>query len=463
MMTPCEDLPNVCRVLLVDDEAMVRRATAQWLELSGFEVTALADAESALQRIERNFSGVLVTDVRMPGMDGLALMQAVLAIDPDIPVVLITGHGDVAMAVQSIRDGAYDFIEKPSTSEHLTDTIRRACEKRCLVLENRKLKHALENQQGAAKFLLGNSQAIDHLRMDLEILATTRADVLILGETGAGKGMVARTLHEISHRAGEPFVSINCGAIPETMFESELFGHESGAFTGAQDQRIGRFEFANGGTIFLDEIESMPMDMQVKLLKVIEDREVFRLGSNRAIPLDVRVVAATKVDLQEAAEQGTFRLDLYYRLNIAELHIPPLRQRREDILLLFEYFLAGNLKKDQANLPTLTSEDQSALLLHDWPGNVRELKNVADRFSLGLSAHRNMKALLGNTAGTVENVVDGMGLADQVARFEQALIEQALVKTNGNIGLVMNDLDLPRRTLNKKMERYQLLRKNYVE
>lgn len=315
------------QVLLIDDDPHLRQALSQTLDLAGLKVLALGDAQGVAEKIEKDWPGVVVSDIRMPGIDGLELLRQLRERDPDLPVLLITGHGDVPLAVQAMRAGAYDFLEKPFPSDQLLDSVRRALGLRRLVLENRSLRLALSDRQQLSARLVGQSPAMQRLREQIGALAATNADVLILGETGAGKEVVARALHDLSARRDGPFVAINAGALAESVVESELFGHEQGAFTGAQKRRIGKFEFANGGTVFLDEIESMSLDVQVKLLRLLQERVVERLGANQLIPLDIRVIAATKEDLRQAADQGRFRADLYYRLNVASLRIPPLRER----------------------------------------------------------------------------------------------------------------------------------------
>lgn len=451
------------RVFFIDDEEMVRKAASQWLRLAEFEVNAYTGAEEALRHINAEFEGVVVSDVKMPGMDGLALMQDVHSRDREIPVILVTGHGDISMAVKAMHDGAYDFIEKPSTSEKLIETVRRAVEKRRLVLENRRLRQVLQDKDSLEARLMGNGEGMAALRRQSAELAATSVNVMINGETGSGKGVVARCVHDLSRRREHPFVSINCGAIPEAIFESELFGHEGGAFTGAAKQRIGRFEYANYGTVFLDEVESMPLEAQVKLLQAIEEHQIQRLGSNELIPIDVRFVAASKVDLAAEAEQGRFRSDLYYRLNVAELHIPALRQRREDILLLFDYFTAEAARIHGRDVPTPSSADQGALLSHQWPGNVRELKNIAERYVLQLGDHTGGIAnLLGPGSSFALPVGEG-GLTEQVDAFERSMIHHALDRNGGNITAVTEELRIPRRTLNKKMQKYQLCRATFLK
>ncbi|HXK54571.1 MAG TPA: sigma-54 dependent transcriptional regulator, partial [Hyphomicrobiales bacterium] len=318
-------------ILLVDDDDDLRLTLAQGLELAGFAVEAFDHPGAVPERISKSFHGVLVTDIRLPGMDGIALMRTVLEIDPALPVVLITGHGDVSLAVESMKAGAYDFIEKPFATSELEAVVTRAVERRRLVLENRALREQLSGASGLEEQIVGRSPVAIELRKKVAMIAGTDADVLILGDTGAGKEVIARALHETGPRAAKHFVAINCAALPAEIIESELFGHEAGAFTGARDKRIGKLEHAQGGTVFLDEIESMPLDLQAKLLRVIETRSLERLGSNRQVTLDVRFLAASKADLARLSASGGFREDLYYRLNVVTIEVPPLAARREDV------------------------------------------------------------------------------------------------------------------------------------
>jgi two-component system C4-dicarboxylate transport response regulator DctD len=437
-------------VLFIDDEKHIRIANRQTLELAGFEVQCFASAEQALPHIALDWPGVVVCDIRLPGMDGLELRERVHRIDRDLPVILITGHGDISMAVNAIRDGAYDFIEKPFPAETLVETVRRAMDKRNLTLENRSLRTELQAQSVPGPRIVGRTLIMQRLRATVAQIADTNADVLLMGETGTGKELVARSLHEHSDRRDHNFVAVNCGAVPENLIESELFGHEAGAFTGANERRIGKFEHANGGTLFLDEIESMPLPVQVRLLRVLQEREVERLGSNTLIKLDIRVIAATKVDLKQLAVQGEFREDLYYRLNVVVIDIPPLRERREDIPLLFHHFLLVSSARYQRELPSPGQEALQSLLGHDWPGNVRELRNIAERFVLlGESCNYNLEQLMHGSEGEV-----GITLPEQVDCFEKSVIEQALAAHNGNIKATMTALGVPRKTLYDKMRKF---------
>jgi len=447
-------------IFFIDDEKHIRMANQQTLELAGFNVQSFNGPEKVLPLLSLEWPGVVVCDIKMPGMDGLTFLDKALQIDRDIPVILVTGHGDITMAVSAIRDGAYDFIEKPFAAEKLIETVRRALDKRALTLENRSLRRELEAQDVPGPRIIGRTPAMQRLRATIAQVANAGADILVLGETGTGKELVSRSLHEHSSRQDKNFVAVNCGAVPENLIESELFGHEPGAFTGANERRIGKFEYANGGTLFLDEIESMPLPVQVRLLRVLQERVVERLGSNKLIPLDLRVVAATKIDLKEACEAGTFRQDLLYRLNVVTLEIPPLRDRREDIPLLFHHFLLVANARYQMEAPLPASQQIRTLLTYNWPGNVRELRNLAERYTLlGESCGYDMEHLLYGTDD--ERNSNQVALPEQVDCFEKSVIEQMLISHKGNIKATMAALGVPRKTLYDKMKKYGLDKSNF--
>ena len=372
------------KIVFVEDDSSVRSSVTETLELADFEVHACESAERAIQHIAPGFPGIVISDVRLPGMDGFGLLRHVTAADPAIPVIMVTGHGDVSMAVQAMQEGAYDFIEKPFAMERLVEVATRAMEKRALTLEVNTLRRQLQDKCGIEAVILGQSAAVETLRRQIINLADTSADILLFGETGTGKELVARCLHDYSERRKHNFVALNCGGLPETLFESEIFGHEAGAFTNAGKRRVGKIEHAHGGTLLLDEIESMPLAFQVKLLRALQERKIERLGSNEQVPVDFRIVAATKADLKELSEQQKFRSDLYYRLNVAVLELPPLRERREDIPILFEHFVLQAAVRYGREAPALDGHHVRRLMANDWPGNVRELRNAADRFVLGL-------------------------------------------------------------------------------
>ncbi|NLP61308.1 sigma-54-dependent transcriptional regulator [Paraburkholderia sacchari] len=443
------------RVLYVEDDELVRRAGVQSLQLAGFEAAGFANAEAALPLVDAEFAGVVVSDIRLPGMSGLDLLAQCHERAPDVPVILVTGHGDISMAVQAMRDGAYDFIEKPFASERLIETVRRALERRTLMLENLALRRELAGQDTLAPRIIGKSPAIEQVRRLIANIAPTDASVLINGDTGAGKELIARSLHELSPRRDRPFVAVNCGALPEPMFESEMFGYEPGAFTGAAKRRIGKLEHATGGTLFLDEIESMPLALQVKLLRVLQDGVLERLGSNQPVRVDLRVVAAAKGDMMEHVAAGTFRRDLLYRLNVVTIALPPLAERREDIVPLFEHFLLDAAVRYQRPAPLLTERDRMRLAQRDWPGNVRELRNAADRYVLGIPDDVAPQAASGAD--------DALPLKERVEQYERALIADALQQTHGAVAQAAERLQMAKATLYEKMRRYGLVARGESE
>lgn len=434
------------RILLIDDEEEMRRSSAQALELFGLEVDTFSSAEPVLELVGYAFDGVVVSDIRMPGMDGMTLLQRIREVDAEVPVILVTGHADVQLAVSAMRAGVYDFLEKPFTVQHLAGIIRRAMDRRSLVLENRRLRAVAGKRDDIEARLPGRTQVMVDLRYRLRAIGATDADTLIIGETGSGKEVVARALHDISTRADKPFFAINCAALPENLIESELFGHEAGAFPGALRPRYGKFEHGRGGTILLDEIGSMPFDLQAKFLRVLQERVITRLGSNEPVPLDVRFIATSKVDLQNEVAAGRFRADLLYRLNVATLHVPSLAQRQADIPLLFFQLVreaAARYMRSDVDVPAeLTAE----IAGRSWPGNVRELRNAAERFVLGLDANPENRFQLG----------EPQRLADKVAAYERGLISSALAAHGGRVKPVYEQLGVSRKTLYEKMQKYGL-------
>ncbi len=439
------------RILFVDDEEHLRLSSMQTLELAGFNVTCFSSAERVADNVSRNFDGIVITDIRMPGTDGLALMQQLLEIDAELPVVLITGHGDVQLAVEAMRAGAYDFIEKPFAASHLADVAGRALEKRRMTLELRQLRSAVGGRDKLEARLMGRAPIMVEIRRKIRAIAETEADVLIIGDTGTGKEVAARALHAISPRRDQPFVAINCGALPADLIENELFGHEAGAYPGATRARFGKFEHARHGTVFLDEIESMPFALQVKLLRAIQERAITRLGSNEPIELDVRFIATSKSDLETAAKEGHFRQDLLYRLNVATLRMPALSERIEDIPRLFTHLVneaATRYRREIMDIPPATL---AGLASRKWPGNVRELRNAADRFVLGLGFDDTPPS---NSNGLAS-------LAEQVGAFERNTIAATLAANGGSVKKTYETLALSRKSLYEKMQKYGLSREDF--
>ena len=437
---------NDLTVLIVEDDPHVLLGCQQALALEDIRSEGVGSAEQALALVGDNFPGIVISDIRLPGMDGLVRLKQRKGRDRTLPVVLITGHGDISMAVGAMRDGAYDFMEKPFSPERLVDVARRALEQRSLAREVWSLRRQLAERDSLEGRIIGRSPAMQQLRELIANVADTSANVLIEGETGTGKELVARCLHDFSRRQPQQFVALNCGGLPENLFESEIFGHEANAFTGAGKRRIGKIEHAHGGTLFLDEVESMPLNLQIKLLRVLQERTLERLGSNQSIDVDCRVIAATKSDLDQLSKASQFRSDLYYRLNVVTLELPPLRERREDILQLFEYFLQQSSLRFDRTAPELDNQTVSSLMSHDWPGNVRELRNVAERFALGLPAFKKPGS----------NAAQGLGFSEAVEAFERNLLTDALQRSGGNLTQASQELGMAKTTLFDKVKKYGL-------
>ncbi|MCA2013426.1 sigma-54 dependent transcriptional regulator [Cereibacter sphaeroides] len=451
---------NRGRILLVDDDTDLRLSTAQALDLAGFDVTDSDQPEDIPALISFGFNGIVVTDIRMPRLDGISLMNQIHALDREIPVILITGHSDVQLAVRAMREGAHDFIEKPFSGTQLAETCARALDYRRLVLENRVLRAAAGQKDDLEQRLVGRSNAIVDLRRRVRTIGPAEADVLIIGDTGTGKEVVARAMHDLSSRAAKPFIAIDCAALPETQIESELFGHEPGAFPGAMRTRYGRFEHARGGTVLLDDIGSMPMAVQGKLLRVIQERTIQPLGSNETRPVDIRFIATSRTPLEEEVNEGRFRADLFYRLAVVSLTVPPLTARREDIPLLFARLLTEAAARHRIDPVTPSPTMVEALLGRDWPGNVRELRNAAERTALGLGIEAP-----GDTAAVGDDGGEGRAgkLSDRVAAFEKSEIERALLASGGALKPVYESLGLSRKTLYEKMQKLGIDKSQYSD
>jgi len=426
------------RVLFVEDDAELRDATVQRLELEGIAVIACESAEAALAQVDAAFGGIVVSDIRMPGMDGLQLFARLRALDPELPVILVTGHADVAMAVGALREGAFDFLTKPFAADMLIAAVRRALDQRRLVIDNRQLRAAAAAADEQGDPLVGDSPAMAQLRRTIRQLAHADIDVLVEGETGTGKELVALQLHRLGPRRGKPFVAVNCAALPAALAESELFGHAADSVPQTRVSRTGQIEASSGGTLLLDEIDSMPLSIQATLLRVLEEREVHPIGADRPRAVNLHVIATSKRPLEEHVAAGTFRSDLFYRLDIMRVRVPPLRERQDDIAQLFAAFVAE--ARDKLDLPGRIDMDRVRLRLqrHDWPGNVRELRNYAFRVVLG------------------DEAVSPQGqssLPDRVRAFERAAIEDSLRTHGGRVSAALRELGLPRKTFYDKVTR----------
>jgi len=452
------------KVFLVDDEKVVRLSLKRELQNKNYEVEDFESAQEALSFISEDWPGVLVSDVSMPQMNGLTLMEKVKEVDPEIPVILITGKGNISMAVKAIQKGAYDFLEKPFATEAFIDAVKRAKEKRQLVMEVRSLQARINRQGETKNTIIGKSASTERLRQIITSIADADADILLVGETGTGKDLVAQNIHQASKRRDYNFTAINCGAMPENIIESELFGHEAGSFTGADRRRIGKFEHTNKGTVFLDEIESMPLHLQVKLLRVIQEKSIERVGSNETIPLDIRIIAATKIDLKLASEKNLFREGLYYRLNVVQITLTPLRERIEDIPLLFHHLVMDACSRYNQKTPPVPSPEYiQELQARGWEGNVRELRNEADKFVLGLPESHPPSTKNGLQLSMQQALQNPpSGLNNQLAAVEKNLIAQELTRNKGDIKRTYTNLGLSRQTLYNRLKALGLKRKYFI-
>jgi DNA-binding NtrC family response regulator len=447
----------VRRVLVADDELNMRRVLEAMLRREGYEVVTAANGQEALSGMRADVHTV-ITDLKMPVLDGMALLKKLSAEYPDVPVVMITAHGSVENAVEAVKLGAFDYLEKPFEQEQIRQVVAKAINTYALARQNARP----EEPSIRGRFrLVGQSAAIRQIYAVVEKVANTPSTVLITGESGTGKELIARALHENSSRHAGPFIKINCAAIPKTLMESELFGYEKGAFTGAVGAKPGRFELAHGGTLFLDEIGEIPVEMQVKLLRVLQESEFERVGGIRTIKVDVRLVTATNRDLLQDISAGSFREDLYYRLNVVPIHIPPLRERREDIPLLLEHFLAKFNDRLKKQIGSVSAEAIARMVSYHWPGNIRELENMMERTMLfcdrpeigvsdlppeigGLPA---APAAASPAAASLKEAVRA-----ETERVERELIQKALDETGGNVTQAARKLKISRKSLQTKMK-----------
>jgi DNA-binding NtrC family response regulator len=450
------------KILVVDDENYMREIVRHALENTGFRVEEAADGKAALQMIRRYPYDVIVTDLRMPGSPGEKILEEALSIFPETIVIIMTGFGNIQTAVEAIRCGAYDYLPKPFQLDELVMRVEKGLQERKLKSENNLLRSELHEKYQSSS-LVGNSPAMHQIYRMATLVADKTSTVLITGETGTGKELVARAIHYSGPRKNQPMVCVNCGAIPSSLLEDELFGHVKGAFTGAHQHRIGRFEQANHGTLFLDEVGNMPADLQVKLLRVLQEREFQKVGGTNTIKVDVRIIAATNVDLQEKVKKGEFRDDLYYRLNVIPIQIPPLRQRPEDIPLLVSHFVKKYCIEQQQPLKQVSHPAMKQLAVFDWPGNVRQVENAVE-MAVALSGDRQFLDLadfpiVGDT-GTdgldlhrIDIPEEGLDFNTVVSDLERRLILRSLEATGGNKKKAASLLRLKRTTFVEKLKR----------
>ena len=451
-------------VLVVVDEACIRQSLKHVLQDEGYQVTAVESGEDCLNFLGKKRADVVLLDIWLPGIDGLETLARIRESENPPVVVMISGHGTIETAVRATKKGAFDFIEKPLSIEKTLLTLKHATEELALSVQNRQLRHKLEGDYR----IIGNSVPMKALRQQLALAAPTNGRVLVYGESGTGKELIARMIHRLSVRRRGPLVAVNCAAFPETLLESELFGHVRGAFTGATTTKPGKFELANGGTLLLDEVGEMPLSLQPKLLRVLQEREVDRLGDTRPAPVDVRVVGTTNRQLKSMVAEGRFRSDLYYRLNVVPVTIPPLRERREDIAELAQHFLEKHARKSGGRQPMLSPELIERLETHEWPGNVRELENFIRR-ALALATGPRLgpelaedwdedgeapraKVMAAGAAGAAAGGTGGVSLR----AMERQLLEQTLESTDGNRTRAAEILGISIRTMRNKIKEYGL-------
>ncbi|WP_242343170.1 sigma-54-dependent transcriptional regulator [Anaeromyxobacter terrae] len=443
------------RILVVDDEEIVRESLGGWLEKDGYTVGTMPEGRSAIEALKGERWSIMIVDLKMPGMDGLQVLEEAKKLQPDVAVVIMTAYATVDTAVTAMKMGAYDYLVKPFDPEELSLMMQKIVSQQSLVRENAVLRQALR-QEYRFRDLLSKSPAMQSVFELARTAARSNSTILVLGESGSGKEVLARAIHAESPRAGGPFVAVSCAALTESLLESELFGHEKGAFTGAISRRKGKFEAAHGGTLFLDEVGDIGPKLQLDLLRVLEERRFHRVGGNEPIEVDVRIVAATNRDLRRAAREGKFREDLFYRLNVIPILIPPLRERREDIPLLVENFVERLAVEMKRRVDGLTPEAMSALMAHDWPGNVRELRNVLERGAVVATGPVIQLSDLGLPAKL--DAQPRHGTLASLEEVERRHVAAMLAHTNGNVSQSARILGIDRVTLYNKMKKWGLRR-----
>lgn len=446
--------PNV---LIVEDEELMRSILRQLLEAEGYAVFTADSAENALEIYSTNDVAATLTDIKMAGMDGLELLDRIKTVDEEAIVIIMTAYSSVDSAIAALRKGVYDYVTKPFVNENLLQTIKNAIRTRELFRENRALRREL-NKQYSFTEIIGKSESLQNVFRIIEKIADTNASVLIQGESGTGKELIAKAIHFNSRRAGKPFLAVNCGALPESLLESELFGHTKGSFTGAAADKKGLFRSSDGGALFLDEIGEMPLSLQVKLLRALQEREVMPIGSSLAVKFDSRIIAATNKDLEKEVAENRFREDLFYRLNVIEISLPPLRKRREDIPLLVKHFVSRTAKEQNAPEKSISAEAMSALVNHRWQGNVRELQNAVERaFLLSDEEIRieNLPSKIRAESGNSFEMRDPEGLRPTLEETERRYILEILRSVDEDKTQAANILGIDLSTLYRKLKRYE--------
>ena len=443
--------PEEIGILIVDDEPSVRDSLYQWFKADGYRVDTAADANLALKKLQENPWDIILLDIKMPGMDGIELQNRIKQIDKNIVTIIMTAYASVDTAIQALKDGAFDYVTKPVDPDDLSRLIRNAIDKRRLITENIQLRQQIE-ELSLPDEVVGESPAMKRVMEMVNTVAKTDSTVMILGESGTGKELIARAIHSRSSRRYFPIITINCGAYPEGLLESELFGHEKGAFTGALYRRKGKLEMADKGTLFLDEIGNISEKMQMDLLRVIETKNFTRLGGDKAVDVDFRVISATNKDLEKAIKDGSFREDLYYRLNVFSVLLPPLRERRTDIPLIAKYFLNKYAQSMNKNVVGFASQAMEMFVGYDWPGNIREVRNVVERaMVVAQGSHIQVDDISFPFSSSVAPA-GGASLED----VERDQILKILNQTKGNIAQAAEILKISRLTIYNKIEKYHL-------
>ncbi len=436
------------RILIVDDDPVVRDSLGKWFESEGFQATTLTSAREVLEQIQNSRWDAALIDIKMPGIDGMELQQRLREIDPELPVIIMTGYASIETAVKALKRGAYDYITKPFDPDELVHLVSNAVEHRWAKREVVRLRENLQEVFPNTR-LIGQSEPMKRVIESIETVAPTDATVLITGESGTGKEIVARAIHAASPRRYMPMVVIHCGALTETLLESELFGHERGAFTGAQYRKKGKFEVAEGGTVFLDEIGDISLKTQTDLLRVLQEKEIVRVGANETLAVDFRCVAATNKSLELMVKEGTFRPDLFYRLNVFSIHLPPLRDRKEDVPILVSHFLEKYAAAMNRPLPAISGEGLDLLINYNWPGNILELENAIER-AMVINRGQEIKASDFPFQFNAPEPAQGKTLED----IERIHIQRVLEETNWNLSRTARILAIDRTTLYNKLRRY---------
>ncbi len=441
-------------ILVIDDEKNIREGLSMALEDEGYEVITAEDGKKGLEKALYESVDLIITDLRMPLVSGEEILKKVVTEQPSIPVIVLTGHGTVELAVEAMRIGAYDFLTKPLDLDRLFRLVKRALENRALVLEKKELEEKLEKNEAIGN-IIGNSSAIRKVFDEIKKVAPTKATVLITGESGVGKELVANAIHNFSQRRNKPFIKVHCAALAESLLESELFGHEKGAFTGAIERKRGRFELSNKGSIFLDEIGEINQNIQVKLLRVLQEKQIERVGSSEPIDIDTRVIAATNKDLEKEMKEGRFREDLYYRLNVVHIFIPPLRERREDIPLLVDHFVKEFEAENRKVISSIEPKARNAIYNYDWPGNIRQLRNCIESAVVMTSDNiLHFEDLPFKEKG--ESEVIKIPIGSTMENAEKEIIIKTLNHENNNKKRVADILGIGRKTLYRKLKEYNI-------